>query len=175
MKPIVIILGSLALIFALTTAFLAGKLSNNALPPAVTSLSPEQKAKQTVAEVKALQSELETEASKERSKALRDKTLEHGKMIGLGLMMYAQDYDEKLPLSSAAQETLLPYIKNSEVFESVGGSLGSGPAVEWHTDGKALKDIPKPSDTIIAFKTVEGGRVNIYADGHAKWKADGLD
>lgn len=58
-----------------------------------------------------------------RENARRASCLSAEKQIGLGLMMYAQDYDEKMPLyyftgsvSYAWNGALAPYVKNDQIF-----------------------------------------------------------
>lgn len=58
-----------------------------------------------------------------RENARKTACLSNAKQIGMGLMMYAQDYDEKLPLyyftggvSYAWHHPVVPYIKSEQVF-----------------------------------------------------------
>src|SRR5881275_2866673 len=62
-----------------------------------------------------------------REKARTATCLSNGKQMGLGLMMYAQDYDERLPrvwtanfgLNNQARDwkdDIAPYMKNRDVF-----------------------------------------------------------
>jgi len=66
-----------------------------------------------------------------REKARQTSCLSNNKQIGLGLLMYAQDYDEKLPFHCPAwgwavcwAQAINPYVKNSQIFQcpSVGGT-----------------------------------------------------
>ena len=50
----------------------------------------------------------------ERSK--RPQCLSNAKQLGLGLMMYAQDYDEHLPPAEKWMTVTQPYIKNKTIY-----------------------------------------------------------
>jgi len=57
--------------------------------------------------------------SRARENARRASCMSNMKQIGLAFMMYAQDYDEKLPDSYANdnwQEPLFPYLKNAQIL-----------------------------------------------------------
>jgi prepilin-type N-terminal cleavage/methylation domain-containing protein/prepilin-type processing-associated H-X9-DG protein len=54
-----------------------------------------------------------------RAKARQTSCLSNVKQIGLGLMMYAQDYDETYPTTGGAWwAPLMPYVKNEQVFRT---------------------------------------------------------
>jgi hypothetical protein len=94
--------------------------------------------------------------------AERMTALSKAKQLGLGLLMYSQDYDEVLPGSEGVNEKITPYIKNDSLFEGFVYTYGGGP----------LKDIEFPSETELGYVNGPGGRAIIYADGHAKWRKD---
>src|SRR4028118_570049 len=59
-----------------------------------------------------------------RENARRASCLSNAKQIGLGVMQYAQDYDEKLPFSYTNPgpggiwaDTIQPYVKNYQMFK----------------------------------------------------------
>jgi prepilin-type N-terminal cleavage/methylation domain-containing protein/prepilin-type processing-associated H-X9-DG protein len=63
--------------------------------------------------------------AKAREKARQTSCLSNEKQIMLGFLMYAQDYDECLPLSKAlnganppytAADLVMPYVKNNQIF-----------------------------------------------------------
>ena len=103
-----------------------------------------------------------------REKARQASCSSNLKQIGLGLLMYAQDYDEKILLSGNWdgapywQLTIYPYTNNWQIFECPSdgrGTVGSAPdyyhgqklyygyAQPTHRGGK-LADIKKVSSTI---------------------------
>ena len=99
-----------------------------------------------------------------RAAARRQTVLSNAKQAGLGLLMYAQDYDETLPgQDKNLMEILLPYTKNVQVLAGLVYTFPGG----------KMADIPEPSKTELGYWTGEGGRAYIYADGHVVWKKDG--
>ena len=92
---------------------------------------------------------------------LKKTVMSNAKQIGLGLIMYVQDYDEEFPLAQFdIKDVVNPYVKNSDLFE---GFTYSYPA-------KSLANIDKPAETIIGTVAGPGGEAVIYADGHVKWR-----
>src|SRR5205085_11881776 len=71
-----------------------------------------------------------------RRAADRTVALSNAKQLGLGLMMYAQDYDETLPTGENINEKIQPYIKNDSLFQGFTYTYGGG----------KLSDIPNPSE-----------------------------
>ncbi len=77
-----------------------------------------------------------------REKARQTSCLSNVKQLGLGVMMYAQDYDEVLPVSHNPEvpsdannwyEVIMPYVKNQQIFTCPSASnqwLGYG----WNYD-----------------------------------------
>ena len=95
------------------------------------------------------------------TEALKAVAMSHAKQVGLGLMMYVQDYDEQFPLTEFnIADTVNPYVKNADVFE---GFTYSYPA-------KSVGEIAKPAETIMGTVAGPGGEAVIYADGHVKWR-----
>ena len=97
-----------------------------------------------------------------RDTALRAQLMNNAKQLGLGLLMYTQDYDEMLPDPDGINTKVEPYIKNMELFNGFSYTFPGG----------ALKDIEKPSETELGYVTGPGGRAVIYVDGHVKWRKD---
>jgi len=106
------------------------------------------------------------------------------KQVAVGMMMYAQDYDEQLPPSGIWQDGVLPYIKNTQVFVCPSRRhLVAGYAYNALLDRRKMKEIlapagtpmvfesflgvPNGADRLESFVTTHSGRGNIaYADGH---------
>ncbi|MEP6755972.1 MAG: hypothetical protein ABJA67_10765 [Chthonomonadales bacterium] len=97
-----------------------------------------------------------------RENAQRQVALSNGKQLALGLIMYAQDYDEMLPSPDGVNTKVAPYIQNAELFNSFTYSYAGGP----------LKDIQNPVETELGYVTGPGGRAIMYVDGHVKWRKD---
>ncbi len=96
------------------------------------------------------------------AQAQRAVALSNGKQLGLGILMYAQDYDENYPNGDNINGKLDPYLKNSGLFNGFTYTFGGG----------AMKDITSPAETELGYVTGPGGRAVIYADGHVKWRND---
>lgn len=114
--------------------------------------------------------------AKAREKARQTSCLSNLKQIGLGLLMYAQDYDERFPLfgwnadpwtvptTLYWYDLIYPYVKNTQLYQcpSKAGTLGGG---WWWRDygyncgwmqNRALAEIPRPAEKIIVGDTWSG-------------------
>jgi prepilin-type N-terminal cleavage/methylation domain-containing protein/prepilin-type processing-associated H-X9-DG protein len=116
--------------------------------------------------------------AKAREKARQASCLSNGKQLGLALMQYAQDYDEKVcptrivyipgatPTYGFWGYGIMPYIKNSQVFRcpsdsnpaswneyAAWGSLKTSYAYNCNAagnyDGNALATFTRPAETIL--------------------------
>jgi hypothetical protein len=54
--------------------------------------------------------------SRAREAARATSCLSHGKQIATGMMMYMQDYDERLPPAAQWETGVMPYVKDPGVF-----------------------------------------------------------
>jgi prepilin-type processing-associated H-X9-DG protein len=111
------------------------------------------------------------------------------KQIGLGILMYAQDHDEKLPSADKWTDEIMPYIKNEAILKCPSApDLACAYALNKKIAGKSLGEIANPATTVLVFESTKGarnfsdamatldpkGRHNggnnfVYTDGHAKW------
>jgi prepilin-type processing-associated H-X9-DG protein len=130
-----------------------------------------------------------------RTKSRQFSCLSSLKQIGLGTMMYTQDYDDCLPPASEWQTNLHSYVKNDQVFicpEAVAGKASSHwpdstIAYNRALDMLPLKRLADPANTITTYDSITFQRNandaltslprpgrhtaanNIgFADGHAK-------
>lgn len=95
------------------------------------------------------------------------------KHIGLSLVMYASDYDDRLPPSISSNEDLrtygLPYVKSTAVFQSINPSGGQflGNSV---LAGRKMGDIVDPAATVMVYdsRPWNGHATVCYADSSAK-------
>jgi prepilin-type N-terminal cleavage/methylation domain-containing protein/prepilin-type processing-associated H-X9-DG protein len=121
-----------------------------------------------------------------KSKALT--CLTKTKQISLSILMYTQDYDEKMPHEKQYQELIFPYLKNDYVYHcpSVSGfPKNQGYALELRLLGKGLYKIKNEAkrpplwdswnleknatDSGISFAARHNGFGNIaFLDGHAR-------
>ena len=96
------------------------------------------------------------------------------KQVGLCLVMYANDYDDRMPPAMSTSDELrrysMPYLKEAAILVSInpagGELLGNGLLA-----GKKAGDIAKPAATVMVFDSRPwAGDYGLvcYADGHAK-------
>ena len=92
------------------------------------------------------------------------------KQLGLAMMMYASDYDERFPPAESWSDALMPYIKNSAVFAC--------PTDEGHEhsyaynqalSGKSLAEVQRPAETVLLFESDAGEKS--AADAGSSWPA----
>ena len=92
---------------------------------------------------------------------LRAVAMSNAKQVGLGIMMYVQDYDEMFPTKDAnVKEVVFPYVKSNEVFEKF----------VYYYPGESIAKLDKPAETILGAIPGPGGEAVLYADGHVKWR-----
>ncbi len=102
------------------------------------------------------------------------------KQVGLALLMYQSDYDNKFPpdmaSKSAIQRETTDYSKDKVIFETQnpnGGEITGDRLL----GGRNAKDLKTPELTPMVFdsKSWPDNKVAIcFADGHAKWQPSDL-
>jgi hypothetical protein len=98
-----------------------------------------------------------------RAAAVRAQLVSSGKQLGLALIIYANEHEDRLPAAGETLETLLePYVKSEALFDGF---------VYTYAGGK-VSDIPEPANTMLGYITGPGGRAEVWADGHVTWKKD---
>ena len=144
-----------------------------------------------------MQSALRTDPegfARARQKAEQVSSLSNLRQIGLGIIQYSQDHDEKFPDADNWVDEVMPYIKNKAVFHDP-----SAPANEkWsyaynrNLSGVSLAQSDSPADTVEVFESTsgtknasdtgqsvpvpgrhQGGTDYVFVDGHAKLLPDG--
>ena len=83
--------------------------------------------------------------------------------IGLGIIQYAQDYDETLPRADGFMRTLSPYLESADVFQ-----VDGHPFVYEQPADLALASIEAPADTEQGYMDLPCARVVLFCDGHVK-------
>jgi prepilin-type processing-associated H-X9-DG protein len=85
------------------------------------------------------------------------------RQVGLGLLMYVQDYDERYPSPDHFSGGAVgPYIKNESVFEGF----------NYVYPGESITQVTKPAETAMGYIVGPGGRAVVYVDGHVMWEPD---
>jgi hypothetical protein len=101
----------------------------------------------------------------------RQTTLMNAKQVGLGIMMYIQDYDENYPMPSKNVARLIdPYVTDKSLFNNV--ATGDPGFVYTHKGSTLLTEMTSPATTQLGYITGPGGKAIIWADGHVTWQDD---
>lgn len=101
------------------------------------------------------------------------------KQISLGVMQWSADHGDKFPTANSndsLRDTVMPYIKNSEVFECKSDTVEDGTSdYQYNPDlsGVNIGDLNDPSSTPMLWDKpsidhLDGGNI-AFADGHIKW------
>jgi hypothetical protein len=111
-------------------------------------------------------------ANKLRATLSRTTSVSNLRQVGLALMMYCQDYDERYPPLRDPKETkelVMPYIKNEQIWVDPNTKQPYGMNLDLSYRSQA--EIEKPDETVMLFETApgpDGMRAVGYADGHVK-------
>ena len=89
------------------------------------------------------------------------------KQIGLAIIQYVQDYDEKFPPADNINERIYPYIKSQDLY-----SVGPHPWVYIPPASPDLAKMDSPAETPLGRIDLDCGSVILYADGHVRAAAD---
>ncbi|MEO7717999.1 MAG: hypothetical protein ABIY70_17495 [Capsulimonas sp.] len=85
------------------------------------------------------------------------------KQIGLGIIMYVQDNDEKYPAAAGYHDAIYPYLKDESLF-----SMGKGKFVYHAPVNLSLASLESPATLMIGEMLLPCARIVLYADGHVK-------
>lgn len=153
------------------------------LPPGKPALPPPDRAQVTPASPTG-DSERQTP-----EQAAQSACMAHLKVLALAALMYAQDYQERLPVPTRWAPALRPYVRNSDDFRCpTAPSLPVGYAYDRRLLAKPLDDIAYPQQVMMLGDSAVGG-ANPYCeltagtlaprhrnagnaaftDGHVKW------
>ncbi len=91
--------------------------------------------------------------------AKRAEALSKAKQVGTALLIYATDYDDKLPTDRNLVGIIDPYIKNSDLLVGFNYTFKGGD----------ISKVESPAETELGYVNGPGGRAVVYVDGHAKW------
>lgn len=125
--------------------------------------------------------------AKARDKARTAACMSNLKQLSMGMMMYAQDADERMPREDNWGDALWPYTKNTQIFHCPSTPIDSKGNYCYNAQlsGAAIKDFTAPAQTAAIFDAKEGwnqsggaelaearhgGGLNVaFADGHVKY------
>lgn len=115
-----------------------------------------------------------------REKARQSSCLSNTKQLILGILMYAQDYDERLPLDGTLplsgaypqapfwDARILPYVKNEQIFVCPSAASGTR-TYRYNTvrgrNGSKLATIEFPATTLLLVDATGGGFNQLNAWG----------
>jgi prepilin-type processing-associated H-X9-DG protein len=103
----------------------------------------------------------------------------HLKQIGLGILQFVQDFNERFDLHTGWQNQIMPYVKAEESFHCPDAKEGE-PSYAFNTklENKLIGDIAQPAQTIMVYegkdRKFEFRHNNktltniLFADGHVK-------
>lgn len=94
----------------------------------------------------------------------RNLAMSNLKQIGLGIMMYTQDYDENFPMADGrVNEAVGPYIKNPRIY-----GFGPNKFVYKAPAKLGLAAMDAPAETVLGTYDTRCAFIKLYADGHVK-------
>jgi hypothetical protein len=107
-----------------------------------------------------------------RIRARNSASVSNLKQLGTALLIYAQDYDERLPPvadAGSARELLNPYVKNEQIFlqPATGRPYEPNPVLA----GRSLAEIDVPAETVSFYEpeaAPDQTRGVAYVDGHVQ-------
>lgn len=119
------------------------------------------------------------EMTRARTAARSATSLSNLKQLVLGMVMYAEDWDGKLPDAAKWRSQIKPYVKNEEIFNSPFG--GYQYCFNAKLSGVNIHKVLNPSDVVILYEGYNGkppvagyylpadGAARVaYLDGHVK-------
>ena len=86
--------------------------------------------------------------------------IQNAKQVGLGILMYTQDYDEMFPPETDFAQNLGPYLKNDSVFQGF----------SYTRPGVNMAAISEAAQTVMGYVAAPGGRAVLFTDGHVVWE-----
>ncbi|HEY3780160.1 MAG TPA: hypothetical protein VGL56_03680 [Fimbriimonadaceae bacterium] len=90
----------------------------------------------------------------------KELALSQAKQVALGMLMYANDYNDNFPNSFGWASALGPYLKSDD--------LASGFTYSY-SGSTNVTSIAEPASTILGYVQTATGRAVAYTDGHVRW------
>lgn len=125
-----------------------------------------------VGDVRAFTPETQEEAQQQAEAANNRLSLSNLKQIGLAMIQYVQDYDEKLPpmkSAAVAKKALYPFVKDDAVFQQPQTHEPYQPNTS--LSGRSLASFERPAEMVIYYEAgpaPDGTRGVVFLDGHAR-------
>ncbi len=108
--------------------------------------------------------------SKAREKSRQISCCSNMKQIGLAVLFFADEHDNKLPNADECKEKIMEFVENEKTFHCP-SSKTAGDSYRFFVNGEYLTRCKKPSETILAICTCTHGDnlVNVlFVDGHVE-------
>lgn len=83
-----------------------------------------------------------------------------GKEVGIAVMIYLADNDDRFPLADSFNDSLHPYIKSQETLLRF----------EYALNGEDAVEIEDPDKKVVGYVPGKYGRAVVYADSHVIWE-----
>jgi prepilin-type N-terminal cleavage/methylation domain-containing protein len=104
-----------------------------------------------------------------REKARQTQCLSNGKQIALGLLMYANDFDNRLPVYSWPESYMIaaramPYIKNRDIFKCPSSPFRQGSVQAAQRDNGQADYLTAPNHPLVGLGTSTRGRQHYFDD-----------
>jgi len=104
-----------------------------------------------------------------REKARQTQCISNGKQISLGLLMYANDFDNRLPVYSWPESYMIaaramPYIKNRDIFKCPSSPFRQGSVQAAQRDNGQADYLTAPNHPLVGLGTSTRGRQNYFDD-----------
>ncbi len=118
--------------------------------------------------------------ARSREKARQPACMSNMKQLALGIQMFAQDHDDRLPGAVTWHDDILPYVQNEEIFHCPAQMPDDVPdyAINPLVAGRDLADIENHEGTVLLYEVDRtgqpvfphnGGANYAFVDGHVKW------
>ena len=142
-----------------SVALLSPKSQTAALSPTNDAVAYEQDGIVMVRQLVVVPKELFFQARDTARKAI---VMNQAKQVGLALLIFAADNDDKLPGPEQMPDCLKQYLQNEALMQGFQYTFGGG----------SLESIKNPAETAIGYIPGPGGFAWLYGDGHVVWKTE---
>lgn len=113
-----------------------------------------------------------------KTAAKQTSCLSNAKQLVLGTIMYCADYDDVFPNANKWRSSIMPYVKNTEIFRCPDDKSGSPSSYRMNPklSKVSVAALEEPANTVLVYEgdgngfiPRHGGKGSVaFADGHAK-------